>query len=158
MESVPRVLIVDDDVETLRLYGFALELLGCQVVAAATARDALRAAAIDPPNIVVTDLAMPGMDGIELCERLKASHATQDIPVLAVSGQALPSFQERALAAGCEEVLLKPCLPEDLFATISRVLDGTARMPQSNVDSTAAHPAAPRRAGRHAAPATDRQE
>jgi CheY-like chemotaxis protein len=129
MASVPRVLLVDDDAETLRLYGFALELLGCRVVAAATARDALHAAATDPPNIVVTDLAMPGMDGFELCERLKASRATQDIPVLAVSGQALPSFQERALAAGCEEVLLKPCLPDDLYATISRVLEAAANLP-----------------------------
>lgn len=127
MELVPRVLIVDDDADTLRLYRFALELLGCHVVAAGSARDALRAASANPPQVVVTDLAMPEMDGIELCLALKACDETRHIPVLAVSGQAIHGYAERARAAGCREVLLKPCLPEDLFATIARVIEDASR-------------------------------
>ncbi len=123
MDGPPRVLIVDDDADTLRLYGIALELMGCNVVAVASGRDALRSASADRPNIVVTDLAMPGMDGIELCEALRAGEETRDIPIVAVSGQALGALPDKALAAGCSEVLLKPCAPEDLYSTIVRVLD-----------------------------------
>lgn len=122
MQAAPRVLIVDDDADTLRLYGFALELFGLDVVSAGSAAEGLRAASASAPNIVVTDLAMPGMDGIEFCKALKASEETRDIPVLAVSGQAIESMEAQARAAGCSEVLMKPCEPETLFSTISRVL------------------------------------
>jgi CheY-like chemotaxis protein len=122
MPSAPRVLIVDDDADTLQLYEFALELYGLEVVAARSARDGLRAAKRRAPNVVVTDLAMPGMDGIEFCRALKANEQTRDIPVLAVSGQAISWMESRARAAGCSEVLLKPCEPERLCAVILRVL------------------------------------
>ncbi len=123
MQPAPRVLIVDDDADTLRLYEFALELFGMDVVAAGSAAAGLREVASHVPNIVVTDLAMPGMDGIDFCKALKARKETRDIPVLAVSGQALESMEGRARAAGCSEVLMKPCEPEALYSTISRVLD-----------------------------------
>jgi CheY-like chemotaxis protein len=116
------VLIVDDDADTRRLYEYALALFGMDVVAAASADAALREVAAHLPNIVVTDLAMPGMDGIAFCKALKARKETRDIPVLAVSGQALEALETRARAAGCREVLMKPCEPDALFATISRVL------------------------------------
>jgi len=116
------VLIVDDDEDTLQLYGIALQMFGLEVVAAGSADAALREVAARTPNIVVTDLAMPGMDGIEFCKVLKASARTRDIPVLAVSGQAIESMQAQARAAGCLEVLMKPCQPETLFDTITRVL------------------------------------
>lgn len=127
MAIAPRVLIVDDDADTLRLYGFALRLLGCDVVTTESARHALDIASAMPFDIVVTDLAMPGMDGIELCEALKAADATKRIPVLAVSGQALHGYQDRARAAGCHDVLLKPCLPEELFDSIARTIESAAR-------------------------------
>jgi CheY-like chemotaxis protein len=133
MQATPKVLIVDDDAETLRLYEFALELFGLQVVATASVADALRLVRAHAPNVVVTDLAMPGTDGIEFCRALKADEETRDIPVLAVSGQAIASIESRARAAGCSEVLMKPCEPETLCATIwrvfkeSRALQGQAR-------------------------------
>lgn len=122
MDTPPRVLIVDDDTDTLRLYRFALGLMGCEVVVAQSGREALRAAVDVSPQVVVTDLAMPGMDGVQLCEELHAREDTRDIPVLAVSGQAVGRDRDRAWAAGFRDVLLKPCSPEELYATISRVV------------------------------------
>lgn len=123
MEPPARVLIVDDDPDTLRLYGFALALMGLDVVSVASGEEALRAVRDLPPHVVVTDLAMPGMDGVELCVALKAEASTRDIPVLAVSGQAQTSVGERARAAGCEDVLAKPCAPDDLFTSIHRAIE-----------------------------------
>jgi two-component system phosphate regulon response regulator PhoB len=123
MLAVPRVLIVDDDADTLRLYGFALRMFGFDVTAAGSAHEALRAVAVRAPSIVVTDLAMPGMDGIEFCRVLKSSAETRDIPVLAVSGQAIDSMKAEARAAGCRDVLMKPCDPATLFDAITKMLD-----------------------------------
>jgi CheY-like chemotaxis protein len=121
MNGHPRVLIVDDDADTLRLYGFALGMMGCEVISAESAREALRAAVRTSPDVVVTDLAMPGMDGIELCRKLRSAPDTRDLPVVAVSGQAVGKDGERARAAGFTEVLLKPCSPEELYASVSRL-------------------------------------
>src|SRR5512140_586566 len=123
MASPQTVLVVDDHLSTLYLYGLVLELMGCGVMTSASGPEALRIAAETPPSIVVTDFAMPGMDGIQLCEALKAHPATQHVPVLMVSGQIQPGIADMALAAGCSEVLSKPCLPEELYAAVKRTLE-----------------------------------
>jgi CheY-like chemotaxis protein len=124
MACPPTVLVVDDHPSTLNLYGLVLEMMGCSVMTSESAPEALRIATRTPPNVVVTDFAMPGMDGIQLCEALKAHPATEAVPVVMVSGQIQPGVANLALAAGCTEVLSKPCLPEELFAAVKRAWDG----------------------------------
>lgn len=120
MACSPTVLVVDDHLSTLNLYGLVLEMMGCAVLTSASAPEALRLASETPPDVVVTDFAMPGMDGIQLCEALKARPATESVPVVMVSGQIQPGVASLAIAAGCTEVLAKPCLPEELFAAVQR--------------------------------------
>ena len=77
------------------------------------------------PDIVVTDLNIPGIDGFELTRRLKHDPRTRTVPVVAVTGYA--AFQAdpgRAIRAGCDAVLEKPCSPEDLEGTIRTLIDG----------------------------------
>ncbi len=116
------VLLVDDDRDTLALYGLILETFGFQVLPAENGRRALAVAAEHQPDIVVTDLAMPVMDGVELCERLRSDPSTSGIPILAVSGQAWNGTDDQARQAGCDEVLLKPCLPDRLVEAVGRLL------------------------------------
>lgn len=122
------VLPVDDDRDTLALYGLILETFGFRVLPAENGRTALEVAAEDPPDIVVTDLAMPVMDGVELCARLRSDPSTRTIPILAVSGQAWNGTDERARSAGCDEVLLKPCLPDRLVEAVGRLLGRSGRL------------------------------
>jgi two-component system, cell cycle response regulator DivK len=115
----PHVLLVEDDPDTREMYAEYLSYSGCTVTAAASARGALASLTDDRPDVVVTDIAMPGMDGLELSRRLRANHQTRDIPIIAVSGQA----SDRAREAGANIVLDKPCEPDTLLHVIEGVLN-----------------------------------
>ena len=114
----PHVLLVEDDRDTREMYSEYLSYAGCTVTEAASARTALEHVRHERPDVIVTDIAMPGMDGLELSRRLRASEATRDVPIIAVSGQA----SERAREAGANIVLDKPCEPGTLFHVIEGVL------------------------------------
>jgi CheY-like chemotaxis protein len=117
----PLVLFVDDDEDTREMYQLAFELEGFAVVVAANVADAIRCVIEMPPAVIVTDLAMPGADGLELIRWLH-QEARCDAPVIALTGWAGPSHATRARQAGCAAVCVKPCLPASLAGTIRAVL------------------------------------
>ena len=122
--AVPLVLLGDDLEDQRDLYRQYLEFAGFRVETARDGFDALDTATRVKPDIVVMDLAMPGMDGFEATERLKRLEATRGVPVIALTAHAqLPTGW--ALSAGCAAVLRKPCYPHDLASQIASVL-GTA--------------------------------
>ena len=114
----PHVLLVEDDRDTREMYSEYLSYSGLTVTQAATGRGALEQVRAHVPDIVVTDIAMPEMDGLELSRRLRAQDPTRDVPIIAVSGQA----SERAREAGADVVLDKPCEPDKLLHVIEGVL------------------------------------
>jgi CheY-like chemotaxis protein len=116
--AAPRVLLVEDDRDTREMYSEYLSHFGMTVTEAATGRGALERARRDPPDVVVTDIAMPEMDGLELSRRLRSFEPTRDVPIIAVSGQAT----EHAREAGADVVLDKPCEPDRLVRVIEHVL------------------------------------
>jgi CheY-like chemotaxis protein len=101
------------------MYSEFLSHSGLRVAEAPSGRRALESASEQCPDVVVTDIAMPGMDGLELSRRLRSSPPTHDVPIIAVSGT--PS--ERARDAGVDVVLSKPCAPDHLLHVIEDVLD-----------------------------------
>jgi len=117
-DRAPHVLLVDDDRDTREMYSFYLSYSGLHVTEATTGRRALERAREERPDVVVTDIAMPEMDGLELSRRLRAEEQTHDVPIIAVSGQA----SERARQAGADIVLDKPCEPRHLLRAIEYVL------------------------------------
>jgi CheY-like chemotaxis protein len=125
---VPRVLVVDDVREVRQLLADFLSRSGMQVIQADGGRAALTAARGAPPDLVVTDLAMPEMDGLELCRRIRAEPTTSDVPIVVVSGDAVTDGAA-AWEAGCNAVLAKPCSRARLVATVERLLKtrGSAR-------------------------------
>jgi two-component system, cell cycle response regulator DivK len=117
--KAPHVLLVEDDADTREMYAEYLSYSGMHVTAERTGRTALASAHRDKPDVVVTDIAMPEMDGLELSRRLRTAADTRDIPIIAVSGNAA----ERARYAGANMVLEKPIEPDRLLHAIERVLE-----------------------------------
>ena len=114
----PHVLLVEDDADTREMYSRYLTYSGMRVTEARTGRRALERVRDERPDIVVTDIAMPEMDGLELSRRLRADGSTHDLPIIAVSGQ----VTERAHQVGADMVLEKPCEPDRLLHAIEDVL------------------------------------
>jgi CheY-like chemotaxis protein len=117
--STLRILVADDSRESREVYTECLRAVGWEVEAAATGDEALAIAPKYAPDVIVMDLAMPGVDGIEVTRRLKKDPRTRGVPVVALT--AFASRANEALAAGCEEFLTKPCHAHDLVAVIEKV-------------------------------------
>jgi CheY-like chemotaxis protein len=116
------ILLVDDFRDNRELYVEYLTYAGFRVVEAASGDEALERAFAERPDLIVMDLALPGMDGWEATRRLKSDLRTAHVPVVALTGHALQQHSQRALAAGCDAFVIKPCLPDALVDEIRRVL------------------------------------
>jgi len=102
------ILVVEDNERNLKLLRDVLEFAGYDVRVARTAEDGISLAAREPPDLVLMDLQLPGIDGMEALRRLRESPRTADIPVVAVTAQAMKQDRERALAAGFNGYIEKP--------------------------------------------------
>jgi CheY-like chemotaxis protein len=111
-----RVLIVDDNPTNLKLVAYLVKANGYEVDTAGDADAAVAAIAANRPRVILMDLQLPGVDGLELTRRLKADPATHDITVIAVTAYAMKGDQEKAFEAGCDDYVTKPidtrALPE----------------------------------------------
>ncbi|MBY0278190.1 response regulator [Candidatus Binatia bacterium] len=117
-----RVLVVDDDREIRGLVAGTLRRDGYTVVEAGDGPEALDVAIRLVPDLVLLDMTLPGMDGVEVARQLKASPALATIPVVALSALTQEAVQQRALAAGCERYLTKPCAPAALRDVVAETL------------------------------------
>ena len=120
--KAPLILVVDDYADNREMYSAYLKFQGLEVMEAANGAEALDRAFARPPDLVVMDLSLPGVDGWQATRALKADARTKNIPVIAVTGHALAGAPEHAAEAGCDGFLTKPCLPEDLLREIQRML------------------------------------
>ncbi|MBI2571809.1 MAG: response regulator [Candidatus Schekmanbacteria bacterium] len=116
------ILIVDDNPINLKLARVLLLTEGYEVRTAADAEEALRVLDEFRPRLILMDLQLPGMDGLELARRLKADPASAQILILAVTAYAMKGDAERALAAGCDDYVAKPIDTVKLPGLISRHL------------------------------------
>jgi CheY-like chemotaxis protein/predicted RNA-binding Zn-ribbon protein involved in translation (DUF1610 family) len=133
----PLVLLVEDDCDSREMYAAGLEWAGFRVASVGDGTTALTQAVSLSPQVVVTDLHVPGLNGLELCRRLKMTASTASIPVIAVTGAARQSDVELARAAGFDRVLIKPCLPDALRDTIQDLLDRSARARDTSTEAAA---------------------
>jgi two-component system, cell cycle response regulator DivK len=120
--SDPLILLVDDVADNIEVYAQFFLHRGWRTATASDGQESLTSAAGLRPDVIVLDLGMPGMDGWEVARRLKADAITRSIPILALTGHVLGDSRRRALEAGVEEFLTKPCLPQDLAEAIKRHL------------------------------------
>jgi CheY-like chemotaxis protein len=125
--SAPRlILVVEDDPVTRRFYSSVLASGGFSIEEAHNGHQALEKALKSAPNLILTDIAIPGMDGIELCRLLRADVRTRGIPVLAVTGYGDRHYPDRIRIAGADHVLIKPVEPQGLLSEARRLLNQTS--------------------------------
>lgn len=123
-----KVLIVEDDLDSLRLIGLMLEAKGYSIVAAQTGPQALDKAAEEAPDLIVLDLMIPGIDGYEVCRRLRAAPQTAAIPVIMLTARAQVADKVAGFEAGADEYLTKPIHPAELVTRIEALLARTVRL------------------------------
>ncbi|MEN3339780.1 MAG: two-component system, cell cycle response regulator DivK [Acidobacteriota bacterium] len=126
----PLVLVVEDDISTRKLYVAMLTERGFDVREAHNGLQAVEKAGELLPAAIVTDLALPGIDGFELCRRLHHDTRTRHIPVMAVTGRYVsPADLERARREGCQAVLVKPLEAARLVDELKGVLAAGLKAP-----------------------------
>ena len=102
------ILLVEDNPVNRRLAVFLLRSQGYEVREATTAQEAFEIIEKERPDLIVMDIQLPGMDGLEATRKIKAQPATADIPVIAVTSYAMKGDREKAMAAGCAGYVTKP--------------------------------------------------
>jgi CheY-like chemotaxis protein len=118
----PKILVVDDYDDARHMVAQYLKMEGFRVAQAGSAAQALTMAARVRPDVVLMDLCMPGVDGWEAIEELRQRQTTRGVPIVALTALPDQAAHRRALEAGCQAVVLKPCDLELLLAEIRRLL------------------------------------
>ncbi len=122
MFPVQKILVCDDDELLRELLQFRLEAKGFDVVVAGDGREALDSVRKAPPDAVVLDAMMPGIDGFEVLRRLREDAATRDIPVIMLTARKGERDIVDALRLGASDYLSKPFIPDELSARLVRLL------------------------------------
>ncbi|MEX2224569.1 MAG: response regulator transcription factor [Candidatus Rokuibacteriota bacterium] len=124
-----RVLIVEDEPDIRDLLVFHLEREGYQVTKCKSGAEALRAARSAPPDLVLLDLMLPEMDGLEVCRRLRQDPVTQVIPIVMLTARGDEVDRILGLEMGADDYVVKPFSPRELVARIRAVLRRTRPTP-----------------------------
>lgn len=117
-----RILLVEDNLATVDVMRQELEFLGYDVTVAKNGIEAVEMASSELPDLIVMDIRMPKMDGLQAASRIRKDPKTQAIPILAATAKALPGDRERCLAGGCDGYIAKPFTYKELGDAIKRLL------------------------------------
>lgn len=117
-----KILLVEDNPVNRRLAEFLLRSQGYQVRTATNAREAFDHIKTERPDLILMDVQLPGMDGLEATKKIKEEPATCDIPVVAVTSYAMKGDREKALAAGCSGYITKPIDKDTFVQEVATVL------------------------------------
>jgi len=117
-----RILIVDDELDILELITYNLRKEGYEVEAVQSGEQALRAMAVNPPGAVLLDLLLPGMDGVEVCRRIKQDERFKETPVLMLTARTEDSDIVTGLEVGADDYITKPFSPKVLIARLRAAL------------------------------------
>lgn len=137
-----KILIVDDDVDSLKLIGLMLKRNGYEVSAADAGGKALAKAEAEIPDLIILDVMMPDMNGLEVCRRLRANPATAEIPIIMFTAKTMIDDKVKGFEAGADDYLTKPTHPAELSSRVKSVLQRKGSKPAA---PKPAAPSAPKR-------------
>ena len=121
-----RVLVVEDNEKNMKLFRDVLQATGYRALEATTGAEAVEVAGKHAPDLVLMDIQLPDMNGIEALALLRADERTTSLPVLALTAQAMEGDRERFLAAGFDDYLSKPVDIGEFLATVKRYCERAA--------------------------------
>jgi two-component system phosphate regulon response regulator PhoB len=130
--TAQRILVVDDEDDLLELLRYNLTREGYQVTCVATGEDALRSVRRQAPDLIVLDLMLPAIDGLEVCRRLKGESKTRDIPIIMLTAKSEESDIVAGLEHGADDYIAKPFSPRVLLARVKALL----RRRETELDTT----------------------
>ncbi|MBI2997054.1 MAG: response regulator [Deltaproteobacteria bacterium] len=122
-----KILIVEDHPDSREILGCQLRHMGYEVIEAARGPEGIEKAIVQGPDLIVMDLGLPGMNGIDATVKLKQSPKTANIPVIAYTAWKEQNYRDRALEAGMAEFLTKPTPPAVFREVLQRVLQSNSR-------------------------------
>ncbi len=122
-----QILVVEDNEKNMKLFRDVLQAGGYRTLEATTGGQAVELATEHAPDLVLMDIQLPDIDGVEALARLRADERTASLPVLALTAQAMEGDRERFLAAGFDGYLSKPVNVADFVATVKRFCDAGER-------------------------------
>jgi pilus assembly protein CpaE len=117
-----KILVVDDELETVRMVGLLLEHRGYEVIAALSGKECLEKAQAENPDLVLLDIMMPDVDGYEICRKLRTGPATADIPVIMFTARDRVTDRVAAFQAGADDFITKPVHPTELVSRVQATL------------------------------------
>ncbi len=122
-----RVLVVDDDPEVVTLVEYKLNQQGFGVESAGDGQQALDKVAADPPELILLDIMMPGLSGLDVLENLRSNGATVQIPVIMLTAKAQEDDVARGFSLGADDYIIKPFSLKELMSRINAVLTRAKR-------------------------------
>jgi DNA-binding response OmpR family regulator len=129
-----RILIVDDDLDSLKLIGLMLQRQGYEIIVANNGKQALTKADTEQPDLIILDIMMSDMDGYEVCRRLRRDAATQAIPIIMFTAKTMVDDKVAGFEAGADDYLTKPTHPAELASRVKAVLARSAAQDRTDGD------------------------
>jgi two-component system, OmpR family, alkaline phosphatase synthesis response regulator PhoP len=134
--ATQHVLVVDDEEDLLELVRYNLSKDGYRVTCVASGEEALKAARKVPPDLIVLDLMLPAVDGLEVCRRLKGDSKTRDIPIIMLTAKSEESDMIAGLERGADDYIAKPFSPRVLAARVKALLRRKEAQRQAELERT----------------------
>ncbi len=125
----PKILVVDDEPEAVELVEFNLKQAGFEVATAADGAEALERARTTPPSLIVLDVMLPELDGLEVCKLLRRDPVTAAIPIIMLTARAAEVDRVVGLELGADDYLTKPFSPRELVLRIKKLLERVRQEP-----------------------------
>lgn len=117
-----KILVVEDNDKNMYMISFIIQKMGHQVIQARTGEEGVEVAARERPDLILMDIQLPGIDGLETTKRIREHVASLDAPIIAVTSFAMAGDRERLLEAGCNGYIEKPINPDTIMGEISAFL------------------------------------
>lgn len=118
-----KILFIEDEPDQIMMISLRLEKSGYEVISAADGEKGLKMAVEEKPDLILVDMIMPGIDGFEVCRRLRKASMTKCIPIISTTAAALDDVEHQCITAGADDCMRKPYDSTDLLVKIHRLLE-----------------------------------
>ncbi|MFA7255328.1 MAG: response regulator [Candidatus Omnitrophota bacterium] len=118
-----KILFIEDESDQIMMISLRLQKNGYEVISSMEGAEGIRKAVAEKPDLILVDVIMPGVDGFEVCRRLRKNPVTKDIPIISTTAAGADDVEHQCLTAGADDCVRKPYDSQDLLMKIKRLLE-----------------------------------